>query len=228
LFNYYSATAGNFVILFLEFDAAVSAVSVTPYSPYASGMIVTAGPSIGNFYSFIAQIVGTSPYYMFNWTGSANLGVALEEYHGATKVSPTNYATATATSGTATASLTTDDSGGNMIVGGFGNAASNSFTATVGTLRQQNTSNACRCALIDNSNGSPGSLSCTATLTSSLWDVILLELRYLIGAVQDIAVVQPDRPDTGGINVGGTATDQAVGNYTHTVCFPYGQTYPRG
>jgi hypothetical protein len=226
-FNVYSPTAGNTLIFFLLFDAPVSGVTVTNYAGTAYSDPV-AGPVIGNLYSFIAPVKQAYPYWPINWTGSANCGVAVEEYSGITGVSLTNHTTASGNSGTATASLITDDASGDTIVAGMGNVSNNPLTATVGTQRQQNSGNVCRLALIDNTNGSASSLACTATMTSSPWDVILLELRFAIGAVPFIAVVQSDRPNAGGIAVGGEATDQALGNYSHTVCFPYGQTFPRG
>lgn len=229
-FNYYPGSVGNFVILFLLFDGPVSAVAVTPYSAYAAGMSVTPGPVVGNLYSFIVQYVGYSPYLMFNWTGSATLGVALEEYSGTTQVSPTNYATASGTSGTASVSLTTDDVDGNVVVAGLGDAANNALTVTTGTQRQQNSSNTCRIAVVDNTDvGSPpGSLTCDATLTSSAWDAIIFELRYVIGVVPTLGFIGCKGRSPGSGWVPNTADVVLANNPAVPIYQPFGQTWPRG
>jgi len=178
VYNYYNVAAGNFVVFFLQFDAAVSAVSISSMPGYGPSNTLTAGPVIGDLYCFYGS--GGNYYWGISWTGSANVAAVVEDYSGATAVSLTNSATASGTSGTASASLTTDDPGGNLIVAGMGNAAGNTFTATVGTQRQNESSITPRVILLDNSNSSPGSLACTSTLTSCDWDVIIIELRTLI------------------------------------------------
>ena len=192
--QYYYPTVGNFVVLFLQFSAAVTGLTV--FNGATGGTVLTPGPVINNMYSFygIASNTGSFYYWSASWTGSAYLGMTIEEYNlakAATGFSPTNYATASGTSGTASISLTTDDAAGNLIVCGFGNASNNAFTATVGTERQQSTTYTARCQLLDNSNVSPGSLSCTSTLTSSAWDAIALELRFTVAAVPGFGGVTP-------------------------------------
>jgi hypothetical protein len=163
---------------------------------------------------------------MINWTGSANMGAALEEYGGTTQASPTVRATASGTSGTASVSVTTDDAAGNMVVAGLGDASANAITVTTGTQRQQNSSNGCRIALVDNSDSSPGSLTCDGTLTSSAWDAIIVELRFVLGAVG-----YQGAPKGNPIGQGRVAqtTNVELGNGANAPVFvPYGQTWPRG
>ncbi len=232
LFQSYSGTSGNVAIIFVQFDAAVTGFTVTPYSGYSSGMSITPGPVIGNLYCFIIEFVSYSPYFMFNWTGSANMGVVLEEYSGVTAVSATNYVTTSGTSGTASDSLNTDDAGGNTIVAGMGNITSDSFTATTGTVRQQETSSSdVIVALLDNSNSSPGSLTVAASLTSTAWDMILVELRYIIGVVNGTGFPCPGNGVSQGqvANSDDEMTNVAMGNPPIAfVNIPYGQTWPRG
>lgn len=229
-FNYYSGSVGNIAILFLAFDAVVTGVTVTPYSPYAGGISITPGPVVGNMYSYIIQWTGYSPYLNFNWTGSANLGAAIEEYSGVTQVSPTNYDTTSGTSGTASISLTTDDADGDVVVAGFANASSNAFTVTTGTQHQQNTSNDCVVALVDNTDvGSPpGSVTCAATLTSSAWDAIIFELRYLIGAVPTLGFIACTGRPAGQGMIPNTADVVLANNPAVPIYQPFGQTWPRG
>lgn len=231
LYQTYSATFGNYMVLFVQFDTAVTGFTITPYSAYANGMVVTAGPVIGNLYCFIIQSVSYSPYFMFNWTGSANMGVVLEEYSTVTQASSTNFITTSGSSGTASDSLTTDDAGGNTIVAGMGNITSDSFTATTGTLRQQETSSSdVVVALLDNSNSSPGSLTVAASLTSTAWDMILIELRFVIGAVNGTGYVTVGNGVSQGQIANGDdqTTNVVMGNPPVAfVNIPYGQTYPR-
>jgi hypothetical protein len=228
MYNYYYATAGNVIVFFLQFSGAVSGVTVVPH--YA-GTTLTAGPVVGNLYCFYGTVSGSSQYYWdIAWTGTASLGVACEEYSGATQFSPTNYATASGTSGSASASLTTDDAGGNMIVAGMGNTSSNAFTASVGTQRQQENSVAEQVILLDNSDSSPGSLACTATLTSCAWDVILLELRFVIAAVPGAGFsTKGNSPGQGVLATVAATTNVVMGNDpAQPTYLPYGQTWPRG
>lgn len=230
LYKNYSGTSGNVAIMFVQFDAAVTGFTVTPYSGYASGLNIIAGPVVGNLYCFIIQFLSYSPYFMFNWTGSANLGVAIEEYSGATQVSPTNHATASGTSGTASISLTTDDADGDVVVAGLANASSNALTVTTGTQRQQNTSNDCVVALVDNTDvGSPpGSLTCAATLTSSAWNAIIFELRYVIGAVPTLGFIGCTGRPAGQGMFPNTADVVLANNPAVPIYQPFGQTWPRG
>jgi hypothetical protein len=145
------------------------------------------------------------------------MGVVGAYYGGATGISLTNYATAYGTGTTATASLTTDDPTGNLIVAGMANVTSNNFTATVGTSRVAETSVAARVALLDNS--SAGSLACTSTVTSCAWDVILLELRFAIGQVPTMNVVTTNGPGQS------TSPSIGVGTALGNVYRP-GQTFP--
>lgn len=230
LYNYYPGSVGNIALVFLQFDSAVTGLAVTGYSSYAANISITPGPVVGNLYSFIVQWTGYSPYLMINWTGSANLGVAIEEYSGATQVSPTNRATASGTSGTASVSLTTDDPGGDVVVAGLANASSNALTVTTGTQRQQNSSNDCVVAVVDNTDvGSPpGSLTCAATLTSSAWDAIIFELRYVIGAVPTLGLIGCTGRPAGQGWVPNTADVVLANNPAVPIYQPFGQTWPRG
>jgi hypothetical protein len=232
LYQSYSGTYGNWAIMFVQFDAAVTGFTVTPYSAYAAGMNVIAGPVVGNLYCFFVQFISYSPYLMFNWTGSANMGVVLEEYSGVTQVSSTNSATTSGTSGTASDSLTTDDASGNTIVAGMGNITSDSFTATTGNLRQQETSSSdVIVALLDNTNSSPGSLTVAASLTSTAWDMILVELRYVIADVAGTGFATAGNGISQGQIANGddASTNVALGNPPIAfVNIPYGQTWPRG
>lgn len=230
LYNYYGATTGNIAILFLLFDAPVTGLTVAGYSSYVANMPVAAGPVVGNLYCFILHYIGYNPYIMVNWTGSANMGAALEEYSNATGISPLNNATASGTSGTASASLTTDDAGGNVVVAGLGDASGNAISVTTGTQRQQNSSNACRVAVVDNSDSSPGSLTCDGTLTSSAWDAIIVELRFVLGTINFLGKPQGNPTGQGRMRgVGNAATNVELGNGASAPVFvPYGQTWPRG
>ena len=225
LFNYYPPTKGNLVVIFLEFSAAITGLTVTDYFGYTTYI---AGPSVNNFYCFYAIVQNSNSYYtQINWTGSAFLGMTIEEYSAVTSISATVFGTASGNSGTATISLTTDGASGNVIVAGFGNSSSNAFTSTVGTQRQQSTTYTARAQSVDNSNGSPGSLTCTSTLTSSPWDAIALELVFLIGAVGGTEGTSRGR----GISKGefDNTTAQPLGNNPAVpIYLPYGQTWPRG
>lgn len=226
LYNYYGGTSGNMAVLFLLFDAAVTGVAVTAYSPYAANMSISAGPHIGNMYCYFVQWIGYSPYLMFNWTGSANLGVALEEYSGMTGVSATVHATASGSSGTAAVSVTTDDAAGDVVIAGLANAYNNAITVTTGTQRQQNSSNTCRVAVVENSTGSPGNVTCDGTLTSSAWDAIIVELRYVIGVVPTMMRLKGNGAGMGWVP--NTANVLLGNNPAVPIYQPFGQTWPRG
>lgn len=225
-FNYYPTTNGNIVVFFLQFDGAVTGLTV---APYYSGTSVVQVAKVGNFYCFVGVSSGANQYYWnIAWTGTATLGATIEEYKGATNIHSTNIVTNSGTSGTAAGTLTTDDTGGNMIVVGLGNTSSNAFTATTGTQQQHTTSGTCRVASLDNVDSSPGSLTCDATLTSSAWDSIAIELQYLIGAVQGAGMPQTRKAGQGKLDHTTTVAfgnDQSGGGPVQPTV---GQLFPTG
>lgn len=168
----YSPTAGNTLVLLLNTSAAITALTVQD----SHGNNLTAGPVQGNlrmFYQF--GVPATVTGYTASWTTAVQVSIAVEEYSGVGGVN-TNFAANHTSATSASASIVTAIvAANNWIVAGFGEGA-NSFTTTVGTNRQNTTASSARVELQDNTSASIGNVTNTATLPSSAWTAVSIEL----------------------------------------------------
>lgn len=176
----YTPTAGNAVIVFLSVNGAVTNVTCvdTNNNPLTAGPTATNGTTIiFSFYILYSKTGATS--FTCNWTTSRVSSITLEEYSGANGINA-NLAgnSATGTSATASISVATEDNN-DWIVCGLADVG-NTLTASVGNSRQSVISGtSCRQILMDNTVASPSSVTCSATLTSSAWAVVAIELRLI-------------------------------------------------
>ena len=171
----YSATAGNVVTIFIAGTPAISNVSCVDNlgSPLVAGP--TAAALIFSFY-YICPHSGVTSFTL-SWTTTSTGNIEVEEYSGALGGVNAGLAgnSASATSATATITVTTQDNN-DWIVGGI---ASNGqvVTITVGNQRQASALGTIKLKLADNTVVTAGAVSITGTLTSALWAIVVLELR---------------------------------------------------
>jgi hypothetical protein len=173
----YSPTAGNTVVVSLKLHGAVTGLTVKD----SHGTSLTAGPTVGNFYTFyqLSAASGTTGF-VAAWTTNQASSMAVEEYSGVNAVNAAlSGNTANATSATASITVTPNELG-DVVVGTFGAQdppASNTFTSTVGSQRQNITANQ-QPLILSDSTSSPATI--TATLTSAAWWGAAIGLRPTI------------------------------------------------
>lgn len=175
----YTPTVGNSVLVFLQATAAITSVTCKDNN----NNFLTAGPTATNgvqhLLSFYvpASITGATSFILA-WTTSANCGAVLEEYSGSTSINAGLPANSNfGSSGTATITVTTEDAN-DWIVCGLADAGNN-LTTTVGNQRQNVTAGSVKINLVDNTVVTAGSVTCSATLTSTTWCAVAIELRFL-------------------------------------------------
>lgn len=170
----YSPTAGNVVVVFVSTNSQSSAYCRdNNFHTYFPGPTSSSGTSVEfSFYAFASS--GTTAINCL-WPSQVSGTIQLEEYSGASSVNVgLTGNSANGSSGTATLSVTTQDNN-DYVVFGLSDK-SNTLTTTVGTQRQNSSSTASQ-ALIDATSGTPALVTATATLTSSNWNALAIELR---------------------------------------------------
>jgi hypothetical protein len=170
----YSPTAGNLVIVGLFFSATVSSLVVKD----SLGNTLSAGPNEVNSYLFYETGLASGiTGFTATWTGSAQVGMAVEEYSGATSVNTAPPAGSTIADGTSASATISTYIGvaNNFIVAVMGSA--NTLTTSVGNQRQQTTTGSARVTLQDNTAATAyTSVTNTATLTSASWYICAVEI----------------------------------------------------
>lgn len=183
----YTPTVGNPVLVFLQATAGITSVTCKDNN----NNFLTAGPtavnSVQHLFSFYipASITGATSFILA-WTTSANCGAVLEEYSGNASINAGLPGSSNVgSSATASITVTTDDAN-DWIVCALADAGNN-LTTTVGTQRQNVIAGSAKINLIDNTSVSPGSLTCTATLSSTQWCAVAIELRTTtLGTDEDL------------------------------------------
>jgi len=170
----YSPTAGNTLVIFLE-TAPVSGGSCADNNSNA----LTVGPTISATEyqsSYYGTAITGATSYTCTWTTSTEAGIVLGEYSGVSSVNASlSGNTNSGNSATASVTVTTQDAN-DWIACGLGDS-SDMLTGSVGTQREQVAASTKKITLVDNTSSSAGSLTCAATLTSTGWVGIALELR---------------------------------------------------
>jgi hypothetical protein len=182
--TYTPVNTKNVVIVFLTVNALINIQQVKTND----GTALTAGPTTSNgsahIYSFYASgtPAGTTSF-VATWAVSAISSITVEEYEGPNAINASLAGnTATGISTTATISVTTEDAN-DWIVCGLADLG-NTLTGSVGNARQQVTAGtAARHVLIDNTIASANICTCSATLTSSAWAAVAIELRLIVNPV---------------------------------------------
>jgi hypothetical protein len=173
----YSPTLGNTIVAFLSTNGAVT--GIVAQDNLANNL--TAGPTIGSagstIYSFYYPSVPTGvTSYTFTWTTSRISRIVIQEYSGATAGVNASLVgnTAGATSALATITVTLDEAADYVV---FGFHGSNGLTVTNGNLRQSTGGSPGSSLIVDCTSFSLSSVTASATLTSSAWAIIAIELR---------------------------------------------------
>ena len=169
----YTPTNGNIVVVFMFFTSTVSALVVKDNN----NVTLTTGPSEASASTrcscFYYVATGGPTSFVATWTTARLPSMVILEYSGAASVNPTGV-TATATSASASISLTTTGLNSFIVAGLGGNT--NTPTGTVGNQREQNVAGAHSVGMDNTTASSGATLTCTATLTSSLWAAAAVEL----------------------------------------------------
>ena len=179
----YSPTTGNRVVLWIDTNAVVSSLACSDNNSNS----LTAGPAIANGTSpvlagFYGLAITGATSYTCTWTTTAVSAITIEDYSGASSFNASlSGNTASGSSTSATITVTTQDSN-DWIVCGISDGI-NTLTVTVGNSRQATTGGSNKTVLLDNTVVSPGSVTCTATLSSSAWAAAVIELRTTGGGV---------------------------------------------
>lgn len=165
----YSPTNGNTVVLFVNTGGAVTALTVQDSGSHA----LSAGPVQGNLACFYYTAGAGVTSFTASWTTSQQVGIALEEYSGASVNTSfsSNHASGFSASDTISIPIVVAN---NWIVSAL--ASANTITGTVGNQRQQITASTARITIVDNTSASIGNVTCTGTLTSASWAAVGLEL----------------------------------------------------
>ena len=176
---------GNQVVCYLNSSVAITLVSIVDNNSNAlTGMVanpVVSSTSV-HLYGFYGTAITGATSYIASWTTNATASMVCEDYSGVVAVnSALSGNTATGSSATDSITVTTEDAN-NWVVCGMGEGIQ-TLTASVGNSRQQVTAGASgKSLLLDNTVVSPGSVTCTATLTSAAWAAAVIELRTSAGA----------------------------------------------
>lgn len=190
----FTPTTGNEVVCFLNTAVAVTSAAVKDNNANA----LTVGPVLVSsttvhMASFYGVAISGATSYIATWTTNSTSSLVCEDYSGSVAVNAgltTTPNPASGTSATASAVVTTEDSNDWVICGG--GDGGNTLTATVGTSRQQVTAGAAgRSLLWDNTSVAAGVTTCTATLTSAAWAMIMIELRTSAGAATVVKRISP-------------------------------------
>lgn len=164
-------TNGNIYVIFLTTSAAVTGITVKD----SNNVPLDQGPTQGNTTSWFYTVTGSPVSFTAAWTTSVQCSLAGQEYSGAAGVDR-NFAGLhnSGSSTTATIAITLLQPN-DWIVCGL--ASAQTIAASVGTQRQQTTTTTARITIVDNTSGSPGTISCTGALTpSSAWAAVGLIL----------------------------------------------------
>lgn len=176
----YTPTAGNTVIVFLSVISSATNVTCKDNNNH----FLTAGPTATNgtthlfsFYMLGSNSGATS--FICNWTTTGICSITVEEYSGVSLINAGLAGNSTTgTSAIASITVTTEDNN-DWIVCGLVDAG-NTLTASTGNSRQQVIAGtSARQILMDNTVVTAGSVTCSATLTSSAWAAVAIELRTL-------------------------------------------------
>jgi nitrogen fixation protein FixH len=179
----YSPAAGNRVVLWIDTGVAVGSLACADNNSNSltAGPVKTNGVGI-NLAGFYGVAITGATGYTCTWTTSTTAAVVVEDYSGSSSFNASLAGnTASGTSTSATITVTTEDSN-DWVVCGISDGI-NALTVTVGNSRQATTGGASKTVLLDNTVVSPGSVTCTATLTSSAWAAAVIELRTTGGGV---------------------------------------------
>lgn len=171
----YAPTAGNTVVVTLGFTVAVTNLTCTDssFNPLAAGPSRTNGITSACFYYTAASGVTG---FTASWTTASGVNIAVAEYSGVQSVNAALAGNAaSATSATATITVTTEDNNDFIVASIVSNA--NVVTITVGTLRENAASAGAKLKIADNTVASAGAVTITGTLTSAAWAIVVLELR---------------------------------------------------
>lgn len=173
-------TVGATIIISLNVAVAITAITCKDNNNNAltAGPVITSGTTVHTS-TFYGTVITGATSYVCNWTTNGTGSMALQSYTSTGTIT-VNLAltgnTASGSSATATITVTTEDTN-DYVVCAVGDAG-NTLTATVGTNRQQVTAGtAGKSTLMDNTVAAAGSVTCTATHTSSAWAIALIELR---------------------------------------------------
>jgi hypothetical protein len=157
-------------------NASAYFMQVTPVTPNAAsnGIVISVCFNCPALTTVTPTLNGTSVY-----------ALSVEEYSGAAALGA--WASATGTSTTPSISITTTDSN-NWIVAATSNLGSTGIpTAVTGNLRDANRTGAtatdAAIGACDNTIASPGSVTCSDTITSGAWAAAAIELRSVSTAI---------------------------------------------
>jgi len=181
LTGFYTPTAGNAAVVMFATGNTISGLVVKDNL----GNLLSVGPTSGlltTWHQFPVPSGVTG--YTATWTTARQASLVIEEYSGVVGVDVGLAGnTNSGSSGTATITPTTTIAN-EWIVCGFSDVASNTLTGTVGHQRQQTLGSAVTSpvTLMDNTAAVPGSVTCSATLTSSAWNAVALGLQPQIPA----------------------------------------------
>jgi len=170
----YTPTNGNWLVLGMSTGATITGLTVKDNN----NVVLTTGPTINNARLFYYQVTGSPTSFTATWTNDVQVSMAVEEYSGAVGVDANTSRTTFTAQGSGTSeSLTISILQPNNFIVVLLADTSNTQTGTVGNVRQQTTASSARIALMDNTSGSAGNVTCTATTgASSGWSAVGLEL----------------------------------------------------
>lgn len=178
----FTPTTGNSVVLFFDSAVAVSALGCADNNSNA----LAAGPTKTNtginYASFTGTAIAGANAYTCTWTTSTGASITGEDYSGVLSLNTAlSGNTASGSSGTASITVTTEDAN-DWIVFGLVDGA-NTLTTTVGSERQNQSTTGQKQVLVDNTSATPASVTGTATMTTTTWAAIAIELRTAASGV---------------------------------------------
>lgn len=161
-----SPTPGDTIVAVLGTAVTASAVSVADNN----GNPLTAGPTNTNQFTFYGTAVTGATSYTASWTGTSTVWFDVAEYSGVGSVNASltgNTTSGTSTSASMSCTTLIDNS---WLIVLFKDSTTTSWTATSGNKRIGNTAapSGRRCAIMDNTSATAGSLTCASTLSASL------------------------------------------------------------
>jgi hypothetical protein len=172
----YAPIAGNEVCVFLSTSGSTTGVTVKD----STGATLTAGPTVTNtdiIYSFYEVAPASVTSFTATWTGASANAIVVVEYSGVNSVrgifsGDTNTGTSNAPSITSITNVSSS-----WLIAGLFAASTTSWAATSGNLRANRTGSF-GTAVIDNTLVGSGSITCTATSsTSNKWGAVSIQLN---------------------------------------------------
>jgi len=162
----YTPTPGNLVIVSIEITNA-TAVSCADQNGNPLSGTISSGSAGLTVYLFYGIAIAGATSYKVSWTTAKKCTIAIAEYTGVAGIGNSGINNTSATP--VTIALTTLGNN-SLVVAGMATGANDTYTATSGIVREQNTAgagNASSLAFVENQSATPALVTLSASLSTN-------------------------------------------------------------